>query len=125
MKGYSNHFLMSSCTLVSAATTIEKYGMFANDFPFVTSKVSKKVIRGEVYSVHDQPTLDELDILEGHPDEYARKMVKVVLDNDPSVIVEAEMYFNEKIDIDNPSLEQIESGDYRTSYNSKLLRSKT
>ena len=47
-------------------------------------------IRGEVYEV-DASTLARLDELEGHPHEYRREVIQVVLDDDS--LLKAWIYF--------------------------------
>ena len=108
MRGYCNNFLMNKCTFVANATTVNEYAMFSKDYPFVTEKKAVSVIEGEVYEILDEETLKLLDQLEGHPDEYTRKPVEVVLENGNRLI--AELYFNEHQDIEDPDTELVFSG---------------
>lgn len=116
VKGYSNHFLMEKCTFVGPAVTKKSYGLHVKEYPFVTAKVPVSQIHGELYTVPDLETLDELDLLEDHPVVYERKPVVVIVSlrsksNECSIAeVEAELYFNENIDITDDSVELVSSG---------------
>lgn len=99
---------MNKCTFVGNATTANEYAMYSKDYPFVTEKKVVSTIEGEVYEVLDEDTLHRLDQLEGHPDEYTRKPVEVILESGRRLT--AELYFNENQDIEDPDTELLPSG---------------
>lgn len=111
MKGFSNHHYMKSCTYLGKAKTIHKYAMFSTDFPFVTNKQADVEIIGEVYSVPNKDILLPIDELEDHPQEYERKPIPVML-IDSQTTIEAQLYFKEIVDLDQPDLESISSGSF-------------
>lgn len=124
MRGFSNHRLMKNCKFVGIARTVEKYGLFVADFPFVTDKVKSNHIHGELYEILDSATLENLDELEGHPDWYERKPISVNLEGgDGSVsLVSAMLYFNEHSDT-NGDIEVVSSGSFRESVRGASHRS--
>ena len=92
-KGFKNHDLLNG-QFISNVKTKEKYSMFKYkdyDFPYVC-EIPMHHINGELYDINN---LKDLDILEGYPDFYTRKIIKVIDDNNE---YEAYIYIlNEKI----------------------------
>jgi gamma-glutamylaminecyclotransferase len=116
-KGYGNSYLLANSELIGAAKTTNKYQMLIEgSIPFVRFDVHNVEITGEVYKVSNE-TLEEIDILEGHPTWYIRKTVPIVL-LDSCREIEAWLYFNDTVD--ETKLKEIETGDYK-DYNKKLL----
>lgn len=130
MRGYSNHFLMSGCKFIAKARTTMKMSLFANEYPFASTKKPFSYIHGEAYIIYDHEKLKELDELEGHPTEYERVETTIELldtsekcyniedrniyaDSKQRERVVAYMYINENIDIkdwETKGLEFIPSG---------------
>lgn len=118
MRGFSNHRLMGACKFIGNVKTVEKYGFYVSDFPFVSEKSKVSVIHGELYEVPDEETLQRLDALEGHPDWYERKPVAAVVDEgDVQRSVVAELYFNEVYQIQE-DVESVLSGRFQDSLRS-------
>ena len=77
-RGFSNHEVyLADAFLVGKAVTAEKYALFVDDFPYLTRRPKVSRIVGELYRI-DRPTLDLIDCLEGHPDDYRREQIWVV-----------------------------------------------
>jgi len=108
-----NHRLLESSKFVGNAMTEKKYAMFASGIPYVTERLSEIEIVGEVYEV-DAETLKRLDRLEGHPDSYERRMIKVVLENGRRI--NAYLYFYDHIVSDGGSrsryIRKVTNGDF-------------
>ena len=90
-KGFYNHFYLEKSKYLGRAKTLNKYALYLKGFiPFVTKSPKVCQIKGELYLVDDK-TLSEVDLLEGHPDEYFREKVPIVKED--GEVVEAWMYF--------------------------------
>ena len=121
MRGFSNHHLMQTCTYIGKVSTLEKYGLFVADFPFVTEKVKASTIHGELYEIPDEDTLAKLDELEVHPDWYRRKPIPAVMnENGNERTLVAELYFNELYSIEG-DVEAVPSGRFQDSTRSQNL----
>jgi gamma-glutamylaminecyclotransferase len=121
-RGGPNHALLAASRLVGVATTVERYALFVDDFPYLAPAPAVHRVRGEVYAV-DAATLAAIDRLEGHPTWYERRPVAVVLDAaakaaraeagpafaDAPATLACETYFN-----DRPRGRLSASGDYGT-----------
>ena len=95
-RNYANHEkYLRGCRFVGTGWTVEKYVLVDDGIPFcippeIYGPGAKPVnIRVEVYDISDEK-LSEIDELEGHPNWYIRKKVKVKLDGDG--VVEAWFY---------------------------------
>jgi len=88
-RGQRNFPLLATSKFIGDAETVEQFGMFTRDYPFVTSLVQQTEIAGEIYEVDDK-TLRRLDQLEGHPKFYQRGTAHFTLENE--VPVEAFIY---------------------------------
>jgi gamma-glutamylcyclotransferase (GGCT)/AIG2-like uncharacterized protein YtfP len=123
MRGFCKHHLMKPCKFIRLAKTVDKYSLFTNsEDPFTTERFPTSTIFGELYTVPDQATLDELDFLEEHPVNYERRVVPIQMlgsiDNEDttsseSEIVMASLYFNDNISIEGA--EFIPSGRFGSS----------
>jgi len=81
--GFYNHLLKDS-EFLGQALSCRKFGMFVNEYPFVTPFVEHTEIVGEVYEV-DVSALQALDRLEGHPEHYRRCQTRFVLANSKEI----------------------------------------
>lgn len=117
LKGYCNNFLVEECKFIGKAMTVDKYSLFVDGYPYVnTVEESKTHIVGELYEVTSADILNDLDMLESHPDYYVRSPCRVQL-SDSDEIVDAQIYFNNRATTKN--VELVTSGDYRNSPQSK------
>ncbi|NPA62821.1 MAG: gamma-glutamylcyclotransferase [Methanococci archaeon] len=105
-KGFWNHepYLKNS-KFIGKGRTKEKYAMYADIIPYVVENEKISHIVGEVYEV-DEETLKRIDRLEGHPDYYERKKVKIILESGEEI--EAWLYFYPE-----PYGILVKSGDYK------------
>jgi gamma-glutamylcyclotransferase (GGCT)/AIG2-like uncharacterized protein YtfP len=101
-KGFSNHFIMKPTYRVGSGLTKKEYAMYSHGIPFLVENEQVSKITGELYIV-DETTFDILDILEGHPKWYTRKVVDVNILGEEH---QAWVYFNKKQGV------LIKSGDY-------------
>lgn len=83
-KNFLNHdrILKANSTFISAATTVESYIMYPDSqylFPYMIELSNKESfpIKGEIYSVPTSYIKDVIDVLEGCPNFYYRKRIKV------------------------------------------------
>ena len=81
-RGFVNHeAYLADAFLVGTAVTVEKYALFVDDFPYLAKQPGVSRIVGELYRI-DGATLEEIDCLEGHPDDYRREQIWVVTNLD-------------------------------------------
>lgn len=121
-RGLSNHKQMEGIPFVSEGRTVEKYGLFVDDYPMVTKRVQRSHIYREIYQIQDQATLDRLDAFEDHPDWYFRDTCSAInLTTNETII--AHLYFNEMFEIEKTGLEFLSEGDYRLSRQVQAERS--
>jgi len=79
-QGFHNHYLLEDAEFICKAATKEKYPMINTEeyFPYLINEAGKGYnIEGELYQI-DEEILSVLDILEGYPEHYDRKKIKVV-----------------------------------------------
>jgi gamma-glutamylaminecyclotransferase len=114
MKGYKYHYAMARAIYLGTARTVEKYAMFASDYPFVSSLHSHVPIVGELYELNDLDSLRIIDEIEGHPTDYIRTPIEVTLDLTGERIA-AQIYFNDNLPTSDPSVEYISSGSFHDS----------
>ncbi len=83
MRPYGNHRLLSSTAeFIGEAVTIpDCYTMLTGGFPYVL-KNGISHVKGELYLVSDEYTMNRLDALEGVPDHYVRHETCVALVED-------------------------------------------
>lgn len=97
-RGFYNHDLLGDSEFICEATTKDQYPMVNIEkfFPYLIDDKGKGYrVVGEIYKINE-PILAMLDILEGYPEHYNRKEIKVV---SLGVELTAIAYFlNEKID---------------------------
>jgi gamma-glutamylcyclotransferase (GGCT)/AIG2-like uncharacterized protein YtfP len=103
-EGFGNNRLIPAGCHIGTGQTKEKYTLRANGIPFVSKDPLHNVIV-DVYKI-DEPTLERLDGLEGHPEWYCREQIPVIVDNET---ITAWLYFNESYN----HLNIINSGDYK------------
>ncbi|KAJ1439414.1 Butirosin biosynthesis, BtrG-like protein [Ochromonadaceae sp. CCMP2298] len=114
MNGFSNSFLMKECKFIGRATTVNKYALFTNEYPFVNSKIAQTEIQGEVYEVSKREELEWLDELEGHPDVYIRTAITAVLEGTTEAIP-VQIYFYDRAATEGEGVETVPSGSFRDS----------
>ena len=93
-KGYCNDHYLKDAKFISTAVTFERYQMYpvkGEGYPFLIKSEKVNFIKGEVYEVDSQETLDTLDMLEGYPYLYTKEFIKVELKNEETL--EALTYF--------------------------------
>ena len=73
-KGFHNHYLLERSTILHDDAVITGTMASLGGFPCVTTEGNNQ-IHGEIYEV-DDPTLADLDRLEGHPSFYCREVVR-------------------------------------------------
>lgn len=84
-KNHHNNILLFTSSFLGEAITEVGYELALSGIPYLI-KGGEQVV-GEVYEV-DEETLSVIDQLEGHPDCYTRKDIKVFL-NDELITVQA------------------------------------
>jgi len=86
-KGHSNHSLLSTSDRLGSTQTIEPFVLGDIGFPyaFLRTKVPEEYnhllfpVKGEVYKLDGLHTFEGLDMLEGYPSHYNRRMVTTKL----------------------------------------------
>jgi len=96
--GFNNNILLSDSKLVGPGVTDDMYVMYEDGIPYVSKSSKQSQISGEIYLV-DGHTLEDLDMLEGHPQWYKREKTKVTYFNTEGELITdyAWLYFNEHI----------------------------
>lgn len=95
---------------IGKGKTLNKYTMYCSGIPFVIEGKETSNIMVEVYEINDNDVVRRIDILEGHPYVYRRKIVPIVLDN--GKIIDAWLYFYIANDLEDYEMIVVESGDY-------------
>ena len=67
--------------------------MTESGIPYVSSNIAYSKIQGEIYLVSEE-SMDMLDMLEGHPKWYERRVVKI--NTDDGIDFDCWLYFNER-----------------------------
>jgi gamma-glutamylcyclotransferase (GGCT)/AIG2-like uncharacterized protein YtfP len=108
MSGFGNNRLLKKSPMISTGTTEDKYILRASSLPFLVEEDGKSYVTGEIYEVTSK-TLSNLDLLEGHPDWYKRKVITVI--DELGDKYKAWAYF---VTMSGTiGCETVESGDYR------------
>ena len=122
-QGYHNHEVISfdfdthtknkGYDYLGKAKTVDKFAMYdMGSFPAISFDENGKQVSGELYAV-DDATFDLLDTLEGYPEHYNRKLVKLDVDED----IEAWIYFYDPESVDDTmEIINIESDVYEWEY---------
>lgn len=79
-KGFKYHNVLRNACFVGNAKTRDPYALYIAKYPCLFKGEAVSRITGEAYEI-DLLTLNTLDELEGHPHEYQREQVPVVLDD--------------------------------------------
>ena len=110
-KGCGNHRLLEQSIFVGNAKTVRKCAMYSVGIPYVTELERDVQIVGEVYEVDDS-TLRRLDRLEGHPNFYERRKIKVFLENGNKI--KAFLYFYDQATNEKRrfNLDKVLNGDF-------------
>ena len=97
-RGHGNHFLLENSKYLGSGITDNKYVMYTSAIPYVSKQLNLTTILGELYEV-DELTLNDLDMLEGHPTWYKREIVSIsyICNKGKVRKVKAWLYFNEQI----------------------------
>lgn len=103
-QGQWNHHFLDSSKFIGMAKTKQEYALYGSGVPFLSRRRAVVQVTGEVYAV-DDPTLQRLDELEGHPHAYRRDQAEVVLETGTELM--AWIYF-----YDTARGDLIESGDF-------------
>ena len=107
--GFGNHRLLDNSAYVGQARTEPRFTMLhLGGFPGVVADGETSII-GEVYDV-DDPTLRNLDRLEGHPDFYARQTIQVERGGD---VEDVQVYLLPQVWLDDARNAVIASGDWK------------
>lgn len=77
-RGFHNHHLLRSSSLLGEAMTQDSYLMFGRGVPYIMPG-GYYPVAGEVYAVEDEEVMSLLDRLEGHPTMYCREVIPVRL----------------------------------------------
>lgn len=112
-RGFHNHHLLTSSTLVGEAASVDNFHMWGWSFPYIAPAITGLPVAGELYHV-DLATLARLDRLEGHPHHYRRERRRFLVHwPDTPEEVTAWVYIsardNEDEDEDNPAVSTTDS----------------
>jgi gamma-glutamylcyclotransferase (GGCT)/AIG2-like uncharacterized protein YtfP len=92
-KGFHNNVLLQNEEFVAKGLTINEYVLTEDSIPYVSSIEEISRIHGEVYNVSPEAMIN-LDILEGHPRWYERRLTKIAATD--GKVYECWLYFNER-----------------------------
>lgn len=94
-RGYGNNRLLERATFVSEGETVAKCRLFNSGFPVLRPRLKKRdgawnaPVRGEVFEVNDEETMQRLDRLEGEGRMYHRRRKKIRLSSGAVVMAYA------------------------------------
>lgn len=81
-RDYGNNYLLTNSKFICEAFTLQKFLLYDIGFPYAipVAKNHKEgaYIKGELYKLDSVLTLERLDWLEGYPEHYRRKIIKVI-----------------------------------------------
>ena len=97
-RAHGNHRLLADSKYIATGLTKSKFVMYEDGIPYVSKSFALTNISGELYEV-SKATLDNLDMLEGHPIWYKREktIIKTIDKNGNVKLINAWLYFNEMI----------------------------
>lgn len=82
-RGYGNNILLKDQQYLGEVSTVEGFDLISlRAFPAMLKTEGPRQVHGELYEVDDK-CLQQLDILEGHPNLYIRQ--RISLDNGQQV----------------------------------------
>lgn len=116
-KGLYNHYLMSHSDFIKTVSAEVPFKMISmsDRFPALIPTKENNLVVFELYKVDDK-TARNLDILEGYPDFYSKKYIKI---EDEDYLV----YYLSPLKITNEE-EVVESGDWTEFKHKKLTTNK-
>jgi len=79
-KGLGNHRYLDGQRFVGEGITTERYPLIGENFPFpylLDLKGKGELVKGELYEVSYENLTERLDVLEGYPTHYKRKIIPV------------------------------------------------
>lgn len=116
-KGLYNHYLMSHSDFIKTVSVEVPFKMISmsDRFPALIPTKENNLVVFELYKVDDK-TARNLDILEGYPDFYSKKYIKI---EDEDYLV----YYLSPLKIANKE-EVVESGDWTEFKHKKLTTNK-
>lgn len=116
-KGLYNHYLMSHSDFIKTVSVEVPFKMISmsDRFPALIPTKENNLVVFELYKVDDK-TARNLDILEGYPDFYSKKYIKI---EDEDYLV----YYLSPLKITNEG-EVVESGDWTEFKHKKLTTNK-
>lgn len=116
-KGLYNHYLMSHSDFIKTVSVEVPFKMISmsDRFPALIPTKENNLVVFELYKVNDK-TARNLDILEGYPDFYSKKYIKI---EDEDYLV----YYLSPLKITNEE-EVVESGDWTEFKYKKLTTNK-
>ena len=116
LPGLHNDHLMQRATVLQRCCTLPEYTMYSlGHFPGVCERGST-AIQGMLYRI-DAKTLLQLDMLEGHPNWYKRKLIFL-----PDAEAHAWMYILPSSETDHYTTIVVPNGDWRTYHEAILTR---
>ena len=116
-KGLYNHYLMSHSDFIKTVSVEVPFKMISmsDTFPALIPTKENNLVVFELYKVNDK-TARNLDILEGYPDFYSKKYIKI---KDEDYLV----YYLSPLKITNEE-EVVKSGDWTKFKHKKLSTNK-
>lgn len=116
-KGLYNHYLMSHSDFIKTVSVEVPFKMISmsDTFPALIPTKESNLVVFELYKVNDK-TARNLDILEGYPDFYSKKYIKI---EDEDYLV----YYLSPLKITNEE-EVVKSGDWTKFKHKKLSTNK-
>lgn len=78
-KGFRNHRYLNGARYIGRAHTKEKYTLYADSLPYLVRE-PVCCVNGELYEI-DDAILKRIDLLEGEPDFYFRRLDTVITDD--------------------------------------------
>jgi gamma-glutamylaminecyclotransferase len=93
-RGYGNNHILAQSKLLGEGQTVARCRLYDAGFPVLRRRTNRDgawnaPVRGEVYEVTSQETMDRLDRLEGEGHMYHRRRKKIQLDSGEVVMAYA------------------------------------
>ena len=78
-RGFWNHYLLKSCKFLGSGITETNYELYDVGFPYAVPAENGYPLEVEVYELDNPKRLQALDLLEGYPYHYLRKLEYILI----------------------------------------------
>lgn len=78
---------------IGPATASPEFSLYISDLPYLVKEPTSEPVKGEIYMT-DMETIENIDLLEGHPFAYRREVISIFDENGKELTAWAYVYPN-------------------------------